>query len=71
MDLKVWENNLEESKRLAKEEKEACIDALSLIYLEMARIDVTGIHDTLRQVEIKINKQDLNKNRESVQNAIL
>jgi hypothetical protein len=36
MDLKTWENNIEESKRLAKEEKYACLDALSAVDLEMA-----------------------------------
>jgi hypothetical protein len=71
MALKTWENNLEESKRLAKEEKDACLDALLAVDLEMAEIDVSGIHATLGQVEIEKNKEDLKKSRERVQNAIL
>jgi hypothetical protein len=47
MALKTWENNLEESKRLAKEAKDACHDALLAVDLEMAEIDISGIHATL------------------------
>jgi len=36
MDLNTWENNIEESKRLAKEEKDVCLDALSAVAIEMA-----------------------------------
>jgi hypothetical protein len=71
MALKVWENNLEESKRLAREEKEACLNSLSVVDLEMVEIDVSGIHDTLGQIEIEKSKENLKKNRENVQNVIL
>jgi hypothetical protein len=35
MDLMTQENNIEQSKRLAKEEQYACLDALSDVDLEM------------------------------------
>jgi hypothetical protein len=62
MDLKVWESNLEESKSLAREEKEAFLNALSAVDLEMADIDVSGIHDILGQIEIEKNNESLKKN---------
>lgn len=71
MDLKVWDNNLEESKKLAREAKEVCLNALSAVDPEMSEIDVSGIHDTLGQIEIKKSKESLKKNRENVQNNIL
>jgi predicted MPP superfamily phosphohydrolase len=71
MCLKVWESNLEESKRIAREAKEAFFNALSAVDLEMEKIDVSGIHDTLGQIEIKKNKESLKKKRENVQNNIL
>jgi hypothetical protein len=71
MDLKVQENNPEEGKRLAIKEKQACLNALSTIDLEMEGIDVSSIHDTLGQIDIKNIKEYLNKNRENVQNSIL
>jgi hypothetical protein len=37
----------------------------------MAEIDVSSIHDTLGQIEIKESKEDLKKNIENVQNYIL
>lgn len=70
MALKAWETNLEESKRLAREEKEACLNTLSTVDLEMTEIDVSGIHDTLGQIEIKKSKENLKKSRENVQNDI-
>jgi hypothetical protein len=70
MALKVWETNLEESKRLAREAKEACLNTLSAVDLEMIEIDVSGIHDTLGQIEIEKSKENLKKSRENVQNDI-
>ena len=71
MALKIWENNLEENKRLAKEEKDVCLDALLVVDLEMDEIDVSRIHATLGQVEIEKSKEDLKKNKECGKNAIL
>jgi hypothetical protein len=31
MALKVWEKNLEQSKKISREEKEACLEALSSV----------------------------------------
>jgi hypothetical protein len=50
MDLKAWENNLEENKRLSKEENDACLDSLLVVDLEMVEIDISGIHATIGQV---------------------
>jgi hypothetical protein len=36
MALKVWETNLEESKKLARKAKEACLNILLVVDLEMA-----------------------------------
>jgi hypothetical protein len=70
MALKLWETNLEEIKRLTIEAKEACINSLSAVDLEMTKIDVNGIHDTLVQIEIRKSKENLKKSRENVQNDI-
>jgi hypothetical protein len=55
---------------LAKEAKDACLDALLAIDIEMEEIDISGIHATLGQVDIEKNKEYLKKRRERVQNAI-
>jgi len=55
---------------LAKEAKDACLDALLAIDIEMEEIDINGIHATLGQVDIEKNKEYLKKRRERVKNAI-
>jgi hypothetical protein len=70
MALKSWENNLEESKRLAKEAKNACLNALLVVDVEMAEIDIGDIHAYIGQVEIEKRKENLKKSRERMQNAI-
>jgi hypothetical protein len=70
MTLKLWETNLEESKRLTIEEKESCINSPSAVDLEMTEIDVNGIHDTLVQIEIRKRKENIKKSRENVKNDI-
>jgi hypothetical protein len=70
MALKSWENNLEESKRLAKEENNACLNALLVVDVEMAEIDIGDIHAYIGQVEIEKRKENMKKNRERMKNAI-
>jgi hypothetical protein len=38
--------------------------------MEMIEIDVSGIHDTLGQIEIEKRKESLKKSRENVKNDI-
>jgi hypothetical protein len=40
MAIKTWENNLEESKRLAKEAKATCLNSLLVVDVEMDEIDL-------------------------------
>ena len=40
MAIKTWENNLEESKRLAKEAKGDCLNTLLAVDVEMDDIDL-------------------------------
>jgi hypothetical protein len=44
MEIKIWENNLEESKRLAKEAKVACLNTLLVVDVEMDDIDLGYVH---------------------------
>jgi hypothetical protein len=71
LDLKTTENNLEERKRLSKEEKYACLDYVLAVDLDMTEIDVSSIHATLGQVEIEKNREYMKKSKEAIQNAIL
>ena len=64
--LKSWENNLEESKRIAKEENKYYLDVLLAIDSEMAKIDISNIHAFIGQVEIEKRKENLKKNRENM-----
>ena len=66
MDLKLWETNLEESNRSAREANESCLNTLSAIDLEMEEFDVNFIPDSLGQIEIEKSKENLKKSRESV-----
>jgi hypothetical protein len=70
MDLKYWETNLEESKKLAREAKEACLNTLSVVELELVDFNSSVIPDTLGQIEIEKNKENSKKNKESIQNTI-
>jgi hypothetical protein len=64
MALKSWENNLEESKRLAKEEKTACLNALLAVDVEMKEIDLDDVHSSIGIVEVEKRKENLKKNKE-------
>jgi hypothetical protein len=70
MDLKVWETNMEESKKLAREAKEAFLNTLSVVDLEMTELDGSAIPDTLGKIEIEKSKENSKKIRENAENAI-
>jgi len=70
MDFKVWETNLEESKKLSREAKEDCINTLSVVDLEIIELDGSSIPDTLGQIEIEKIKENSKKIRENVENYI-
>jgi len=58
MTLKVWETNIEGSKRLDREAKESFLNNLSAVYLEMTDFDVSVILDSLKQIEMKKKQRE-------------
>jgi hypothetical protein len=64
MALKSWENNLEERKRLAKKEKNSCLNVLFTVDVEMEKIDLNDIHVFIGKVEVEKRKENLKKSRE-------
>jgi hypothetical protein len=70
MALKAWEKNLEESKKLAKEAKNACLNALLDADVEMAEIDIGDIHSFIGKVEIEKRNLNMKKKSEGIQNSI-
>jgi hypothetical protein len=53
--LKVWENNLAESKRLAWEVKDACQEALSSLDKKLIDFERSSIAEALGQIDIAMN----------------
>jgi hypothetical protein len=70
MDLKSWETNLEESKKMDREAKLYFLNTLSAVELELVDSNTSVILDTLGQIEIEKNKENSKKNKESIQNTI-
>jgi hypothetical protein len=70
MALKVWETNLEESKKLAREAKEACLNTLSSVETKLVEFEGNDISETLGQIEIEMNKENSRKNKENIQSII-
>jgi hypothetical protein len=70
MALKAWETNLTERKRLAREVKEACLEALSS--LDKGLIDFEGKYylEALGQIDIEMNQQNSRKSKEETLIAI-
>jgi len=71
MELKFWENNIEERKRLAKEEKVACINDILAVDVEMIEIDLGDVHSTIGIIEVDKRKEIFKRNMERMQNTIL
>jgi hypothetical protein len=70
MALKVWETNLEERKKLAKEAKEACLETLSYIDSNLVEFEENNISKALGQIEVEMNKEKSRKNKENIQSDI-
>jgi hypothetical protein len=70
MALKVWETNLEESKKLAREEKETCLNTLSFVETKLVEFEGNDISEALGQIEIEMNKENSRKNKENIQSVI-
>jgi hypothetical protein len=70
MALKVWETNLEEGKKYAREVKEACLEALSSLNKKMIEFEGSNISEALGKIEIEMNQQNSRKNKEETLTAI-
>ena len=64
MALKVWETNLAERKILAREVKDACLEALSSLYHKINEFEGSNILESLGQIDIEMNQQNSRKRRE-------
>jgi hypothetical protein len=71
MALKTWELNLEESKRLAREVKVACINALLAVDVEINEIDLLDVHSFIKKINVKENTSNLEKNKENNKEIIM
>jgi hypothetical protein len=56
MALKVWETNMEKSKKLSRESKEACLEALSSVNKKLIEFEGNNISESLGQIEIEMNQ---------------
>jgi hypothetical protein len=70
MELKSWEKNLEERKRLAKEVKTTCLNGLLVVDVEVTGIDLGDVHSSIGIVEVEKRKENLKKNKERMKNTI-
>jgi hypothetical protein len=70
MALKSWETNLEEGKKLARDVKEACLEALSSLNKKLIEFEGNNISEALGKIEIEMNQQSSRKNKENTQEAI-
>ena len=64
MAIKTWENNLEESKILAKETKVACLNNLLVVDVKIDDIDLGDVHSIIGTLNVNEKREDLKKNRE-------
>jgi hypothetical protein len=70
IDLKPWETNLEEGKKLARVVKEACVEALSSLNKNPIEFEGNNISEALGKIEIEMNQQSSRKNKEATQETI-
>jgi hypothetical protein len=61
---------MEEGKKLAKDAKEACLEALSSINKNLSQFKGNSISEALGNIEIEMNQQSSRKNKENTQGAI-
>ena len=70
MALKSWETNLDEGKKLARDAKEACVEALSSVNKNLIEFEGNNISEELGMIEIEMNQQSSKKNKENIQSTI-
>jgi len=61
---------MEEGKRLSRDVKEACLEALSSINKKLIEFKGTTISEALGQIDIEMNQQISRKNKEDTQATI-
>jgi hypothetical protein len=64
MVIKTWENNLEESKRLAREAKGTSLNYLLVVYVEIDDIDLIDVHSMIGSINVNDKREDFKKRRE-------
>jgi hypothetical protein len=67
MDLKFWEKNVEENKKLAKEENEDFMETLSSVESNLVEFEENNISEELGYIEVEMNKENSPKNKENIQ----
>jgi hypothetical protein len=70
MALKVWETNLAERKRLAREVKDAFQEALSSLDKRLIDFEGSSIAEALGKIDIEMNQQNSRKSKEETLAAI-
>jgi hypothetical protein len=70
MALKAWETNLAESKRLAREVNEACLEALSSLDKGLIDFEGNAISEALGQIDIAKNQYNSRTSKEEALTAI-
>jgi hypothetical protein len=70
MVLNVWETNLEESKKLARDAKEAFLETLSSVNKKLIEFEENNISEALGKIGIEMNHENSRKNKENIQSAI-
>jgi hypothetical protein len=65
MAIKIWKNNLEEIKKLDRESKEACLNNLLVVDVEMDDIDLGDVHSIIGTLNVNEKREDLKKNMET------
>jgi len=68
--LKAWETNLAESKRLAKEVNEACLEAMSLLDKGIIDVEGSSISEALGQIDITKNQHNSRTSKEEAKTTI-
>ena len=60
---------MEEGKKLSRDVKEACLEALSSLNKKLIEFEGNNISEALGQIEIEMNQQSSRKNKEATQEA--
>ena len=71
MALKTWELNLEERKIFSRKVKDACINALLALDVEIDKIELWDVHSFIEKFNVKEKTSNLEKNREKNKEIIM